>query len=59
MDLVLNCQTNPFVAEWAKGAVTPQFQQEIEIGYYSDLTDLPNLKNWKQNVLEESTMLKG
>ncbi len=59
VDLVLNFQTNPIQVDWAKGVIKPQFQQEIEIGYYSDLTDMPNLKNWKQSVLEESTMLGG
>ncbi|OPZ93290.1 MAG: Multiple sugar-binding protein precursor [Firmicutes bacterium ADurb.Bin419] len=59
VELVLNFQTNPMQVDWAKGVIKPQFQQEIEIGYYADLTDMPNLKNWKQSVLEESAMLGG
>ncbi len=59
VDVVLNFQTNPLQTDWAKGAIKYQFQQEIEIGYYSDLTDMPYLKNWKQTALEESSMLNG
>jgi raffinose/stachyose/melibiose transport system substrate-binding protein len=59
VDVVINFQTNPLQTDWAKDAIKPQFQQEIEMGYYADLTDIPYLKNWKQTALEESSMLEG
>lgn len=59
VEVVINFQTNPMQNDWAKGAIKPQFQQEIELGYYTDLTDMPYLKIWKQSALEDSSMYQG
>ena len=31
VEVVINFQTNPMQNDWAKGAIKPQFQQEIEL----------------------------
>lgn len=59
VDVVINFQSNPLQADWAQDSIKPQFQQEIEMGYYTDLTDMPYLNNWKQSALEESSMYQG
>lgn len=59
VDVVVNINVIPMKMDWAKEAKKSHFQQEIEIGCYTDLTDMPFINSWNRSALMESSSLNG